>query len=90
MWKVQHKRTFLKELARLPKQYRERISEIAFGDAIVADPFLAGRLQQLTGYVTYYKLRVGVYRVGLHIDQDTQTITFMRVLHRKDIYRRFP
>ncbi|MCC5620529.1 type II toxin-antitoxin system RelE/ParE family toxin [Nostoc sp. CHAB 5715] len=33
-------------------------------------------------------MRVGDYRIGFTVAGDT--ITFVRVLHRKDIYRYFP
>jgi len=36
----------------------------------------------------YYRIRVGDYRVGL--TQDEGMITFVRVLHRKEMYRYFP
>lgn len=89
-WKVTYKRTFLKEMARLPTDVRERVESIAFGEEIQHDPFLAGRAQKLTGYSIYYKIRVGEYRIGLQIDAELKTIEFQRVLHRREIYRRFP
>ena len=89
-WQVKHKRTFLKELARLPHGVREEVETIAFGDAIKLDPFLGGRVEKLIGHRAYYKVRVGSYRVGLRIDQEERTIEFQRALHRKDIYRVFP
>lgn len=49
-----------------------------------------GRVQKLTGYPDYYKIRFGDYRVGLQLDAATEQITFLRVLHRREIYRRFP
>ncbi len=89
-WNVQYTRTFLKEIARLSADVRERVEAIAFGEAIKQDPFLAGKTQKLTGYQTYYKIRVGDYRIGLHIDSGQQQVEFQRVLHRRDIYRQFP
>lgn len=35
-----------------------------------------------------YRIRLGDYRIGFTVVEDT--ITFVRVLHRKDIYRYFP
>ena len=35
-----------------------------------------------------YRLRVGDYRIGFFLEEDT--IIFSRVLHRKEIYRFFP
>ncbi len=89
-WHIQYTRTFLKELSRLPKSIRERVEQIAFGADIQADPFLKGKVQKLSGYQTYYKLRIGQYRVGLKIDPEKQSIEFQRVLHRREIYRKFP
>lgn len=36
----------------------------------------------------FYRIRVGDYRIGFMLDNDI--LVFMRVLHRKDIYRYFP
>lgn len=45
-------------------------------------------LTKLIGYETAYRIRLGDYRIGLFVESDT--ITFARVLHRKEIYRYFP
>ncbi|CAN5241257.1 hypothetical protein BH20GEM2_BH20GEM2_03470 [soil metagenome] len=45
-------------------------------------------LKKLSGRGPYYRLRVGGYRIGIRIDGDT--VTFVRVLPRRDIYRYFP
>jgi len=89
-WQVRHTRTFYKELAQLPAEIRSQVEAIAFGEEIKQAPFLRGKVQKLRGYQEYYKLRVGSYRVGLRVDSMEQVVEFRRVLHRKDIYRRFP
>jgi len=43
-------------------------------------------LKKLTIKGSYYRIRVGHYRIGLALKDDT----FVRVLPRKDIYRDFP
>ncbi|HEY4721787.1 MAG TPA: type II toxin-antitoxin system RelE/ParE family toxin [Anaerolineae bacterium] len=45
-------------------------------------------IKKLQGGTNYYRIRVGDYRVGLVVESDT--VTFVRFLHRKDIYRYFP
>ena len=45
-------------------------------------------LEKLKDYKTYYRIRVGNYRVGIEIIQDK--VIFTRFLHRKDIYKYFP
>jgi mRNA interferase RelE/StbE len=37
----------------------------------------------------YYRIRMGDYRIGLTISDDG-VVVFVRVLHRKEIYRYFP
>ena len=89
-WRIDYTRTFLKEMSRLPIQIGKRVEEIAFGEAIKQDPFLAGKTQKLTGYNSYYKIRIGDYRLGLYINVEEQIVEFQRVLHRREIYRKFP
>ncbi len=48
----------------------------------------SGKAEKLKGYAGYYKTRFGDYRVGMRVDGET--VTFERVLHRKEIYRKFP
>lgn len=45
-------------------------------------------LKKLSGGGSYFRIRVGDYRVGLRVEGDT--VTFVRVLPRRDIYRFFP
>ena len=89
-WRVQYTRTFLKEMSRLPGNIRERVEAIAFGEAVKQNPFMAGKTQKLSGYQTYYKIRVSDYRIGLYVDTNERLVEFQRVLHRREIYRKFP
>jgi mRNA interferase RelE/StbE len=45
-------------------------------------------LKKLRGGSNYYRIRIGDYRIGLTVEGDV--VTFVRFLHRKDIYRYFP
>jgi len=47
-----------------------------------------GHVRKMRGYETYYRLRLGDYRIGIEVVDDE--VIFARILHRKDIYRRFP
>ena len=44
--------------------------------------------RKIQGYDTYYRIRVGDFRLGIKLTNDG--IEMLRFLHRKDIYRRFP
>jgi mRNA interferase RelE/StbE len=45
-------------------------------------------IKKLKAKGDYYRIRVGDYRIGLTANEEV--ITFVRVLHRKEIYRYFP
>ncbi len=87
--KVFYRKKFLKELAKIPEKYRKQIETFVFEDAIQLKSIAeSNKIEKMTGYQSYYKIRFGPYRVGLKCENDQ--ITFERVLHRKDIYRFFP
>lgn len=44
--------------------------------------------KKLKGSVNAYRIRIGDYRAGFYLKDGT--ITFIRFLHRKDIYKYFP
>ena len=46
------------------------------------------QIKKIKGGDNYYRIRVGDYRLGISVKGDT--VTFIRFLHRRDIYRRFP
>jgi mRNA interferase RelE/StbE len=45
-------------------------------------------LKKLKGYQTFYRIKIGDYRIGIAIINDE--LIFIRFLHRKEIYRFFP
>ena len=46
-------------------------------------------LKKMEGYTSYYRIRIGNYRIGLELVND-DTIIFVRLKHSKDIYKVFP
>ena len=59
-------------------------------DKISSLDSLAGvsNLKKLKGHKNAYRVRLGDYWIGLLLDGNT--VTFARLLHRKDIYNIFP
>jgi mRNA interferase RelE/StbE len=75
-----------KQLAKLDKNPRLRI--IAALDRLRA-AYPVGDMRKMQGYDDLWRLRVGDYRVVIHIDLVTAiiTITVIRVGHRREVYR---
>ena len=46
------------------------------------------KLKKLKGSKDYFRIKLGDYRIGLKFENDT--VSFVRFLHRREIYRFFP
>jgi mRNA interferase RelE/StbE len=47
-----------------------------------------GDVVPISGHPGYSRIRVGKYRIGIYLSGDT--LTFLRVLLRRDFYKYFP
>ena len=45
-------------------------------------------VRKMRGAANCYRIRIGDYRIGLEVGRSTAE--FVRILHRRDIYRFFP
>jgi len=70
--------------SQLLSRIREIILEVEAAENLAGVP----RLKRLKADGPYYRIRTGNYRLGLIIE--AETVNFVRVLHRRDIYRHFP
>ena len=85
------KKSFLKDFERLPLDLRSEVKKLCeqiFPELESVNNFRVYPLSKIRGFNFYYRIRSGAYRIGLEARKDS--VIFMRVLHRKDIYRRFP
>jgi mRNA interferase RelE/StbE len=88
------KTTFKKSFAKDLKTYSRdetllaRIQEIILEVEAVDSITSIKNLKKLKAEGAYYRIRVGNYRIGLIIENEI--VTFVRVLHRSQIYRYFP
>ena len=87
--KVEFKRSFLRDLKKVKdKSLKGRIRQIIELVEQAQSPQEIANLRKLRGGSNYFRIRVGDYRIGLIIESDI--VIFVRLLHRKDIYRYFP
>jgi mRNA interferase RelE/StbE len=87
--RVEYKSSFVRDL----KKVRDRELKDRIRDAIELTERARSlqeieNIKKLRGGDRYYRIRVGDYRLGLLVEGDT--ITFVRCLHRRDVYRYFP
>lgn len=79
-WTVEYTKTFLKELAHLPKEIQKRGEEIAFKELLTENPFGIGYIEQMTGCRDKFKIRIGNYRIGLTIIKKKNSLFFSVLL----------
>ena len=84
-WKVELTDTAAKQLARLDKTQAQRITKYLRRLMQLEDPRDAGKA--LTGnWRTYWRYRVGDYRVVCEIRDNEMVIVAVMIGHRGDIY----
>lgn len=88
--KVEFKKSFAKDLKKKSKDRQlSAIVEQIIGKVDEAeDIHQIPNLKKLKAQGCFYRIRTGNYRLGLIIENDT--VTFVRLLHRREIYRYFP
>ena len=87
--KVDFKRSFIRDL--------KRVKEMPIKHLVGETIELVERAQhtqeiknikKLRASESHYRIRIGDYRIGLILEDDT--FIFVRFLHRKDLYKYFP
>jgi len=87
--KVRFESKFAKDLrsirdTKLLAKIKEMIDECKTAESLTE----LKNIKKLQGYDTFYRIRIGEYRVGLEVLNDE--LIFTRFLHRKDVYKYFP
>jgi len=85
-----YKKTFFKDLVKLPSYYREQVEKLVFEEIPKLDNISEiPNIKKMKGYQDYYRIRIGDYRVGCKVAKEGRVI-FYRVKSRSDIYGVFP
>lgn len=84
-YKIEWKRSAVKELKHLPKQEIARMLEAV--ERLARDRYPSG-VRKLAGSEHSYRIRVGDYRIIYNILSKTLIIEIIRVGHRKNVYDR--
>ncbi len=87
--KAAYKKRFLKDANNLPDQIKKDILDIAFKQIPEIENIQdINNLKKSSGFKNFYRICYSDYRIGIVLQKDK--IVFIRVLHRKDIYKFFP
>ena len=83
MYRLRVKRSAERDMRRPPRPLFLRINRHIL--ALRNEPRPRGA-RKLKGALESWRLRVGDYRVVYLIDDEAQTVTIVRVRHRRDVY----
>lgn len=70
------------------KKVRDRVRSVIKEVESAQLPQVIHNLIKLRGFSSFFRIRVGDYRIGIELDKET--VIFVRVLRRRDFYRFFP
>jgi len=74
-----------KQLQQLPRSmFRPVLDEVL---SLIREPRPVDAKKLVGGGGNDWRVRVGEYRIVYEIDDQAQTVTVMRVAHRRDVYR---
>ena len=87
--KIAFRESFARDLKsvrdkKLLRRVKEHIEAVESADS----PNSLPNLKKLKGTKNYFRLKLGDYRIGLALENNT--FVFLRFLDRKDIYKYFP
>lgn len=84
-YKIEWKKSAIKELKNLPKEIVPRIVKAV--SELSSRPFPDG-VKKLSGSEHTYRIRIGSYRVVYTVTKTTTIIEVVRVAHRREVYDR--
>lgn len=86
---VEFRRSFKKDLVKIKdSKVLSRIQNVIEEIQEAENLNQVSQLKKLRGESNYYRIRVGSYRMGIKVGEGV--VLFIRILHRKEIYRYFP
>ena len=87
--KVAFDTCFYKRLLKIKdKVLLEKVTQVILQVEDAGDVQQILNIKKMEGFKTFYRIRVGDYRIGVELRRDT--ILFITIASRKDIYRKFP
>ena len=87
--KTQFKSSFLKAIKKIDDNQLKTVIENTILNVESADNIKQIiNLKKLKGHNKFYRIRIGNYRIGIKIEEET--VFFVDFDHRKNIYRIFP
>ena len=87
--KTVFRKSFARDLKRIKDQdLLKRVEQVIAEVEAAAHLQEIGNLKKMGGTTNFYRIRIGEYRIGVAVEEDT--VDFVRCLARRDLYRFIP
>ncbi|MFA4890714.1 MAG: type II toxin-antitoxin system RelE/ParE family toxin [Candidatus Paceibacterota bacterium] len=89
---ISFKPSFVRDFKSLPSEIKTDVRKVCIGifpNLKNLFDFKEYPVKKISGFSKYYRIKIGDYRIGFKKETNTD-ICFLRVKHRKDIYKVFP
>ncbi|MFZ0927442.1 MAG: type II toxin-antitoxin system RelE/ParE family toxin [Syntrophobacteraceae bacterium] len=86
-YRIEFAKPAIRQLAKLPRNLRQRISDRI--ETLAVDPRPAG-CKKLVDTESLYRLHEGDYRIIYQVKDDALLVLIVRIGHRGDVYRNLP
>jgi mRNA interferase RelE/StbE len=89
--KVEFRKSFEKDLGKIRDgELLARIKDTIEGIENAESMPEVNNVKKLKAEGDYYRIRLGDYRIGFTLDEESASIVLVRILHRREMYRYFP
>lgn len=86
---ILYEKSFYKDIAKIKdNDLKVKLIELITSLKIADNLSEVKSIKKMSGYTSYYRIRVNDFRLGLKFSGGV--ITLIRFIHRKDIYKYFP
>ena len=86
--KVIYENSFLKDIKKLDSKVSLKLKNIILKIEVTKNLSDLDNIKKMIWFKFYYRIRIWDYRLGIKIQNSV--CTFIRLKHRKDIYKIFP
>jgi mRNA interferase RelE/StbE len=89
--KVEFRKSFEKDIGKIRDgELLARIKDTIEGIENAESMSEVNNVKKLKAEGDYYRIRLGDYRIGFTLDEESESIVLVRILHRREMYRYFP
>ena len=87
---IKFDKSFIKDITKLKnKKVADEVKKLITTLETLNNISEVKNVKKMEGFANFYRIRIGDYRIGIELE-NYNSVTFLKLKHRKDIYKYFP